>query len=486
MMLTQVVLAGEYFEIQVVDEETQRGVPLVELRTVSQQRYVTDNAGRVAFFEPGLMEGQTVFFSVSSHGYEITRDGFGFEGVRLKVVAGERAEVRLKRINIAQRLYRTTGQGLYRDSVMLKKPVPLKQPLSAGGVVGQDSVSMVPYGGKLFWFWGDTLRMSYPLGMYRMAGATSEWPGKGGLKTADGIDFHYFTDDEGFCRPMMEVKNPEGVVWSFGFATVPDQAGRERMVCHYSRRKGLTDELEHGMMIYNDDRQIFEVAKEWDLAEKWRFLDGQTVRVKVDGGVEYLYGGVTFPTVRVPASLEAVLDPSQYEAFSWGGDGWKWSKASGPTTVEDLMTRWKSGKVKEGDLRFLPKDAGHETRRVKLHAGTVRWNEFRRKWVMVATEHAYHEPKDYPSPLGEVWYSEADAPEGPFENAVKILTHKNMTFYNPVHHAVFDEEGGRVIYFEGTYTNQFVNSEPTPGYEYNQIMYRLDLDDPRLSKVFPR
>jgi len=41
--------------------------------------------------------------------------------------------------------------------------------------------------------------------------------------------------------------------------------------------------------------------------------------------------------------------------------------------------------------------------------------------------------------------------------------------------------GGRVIYLEGSYVNTFSgNPHPTPYYEYNQIMYRLDLSDPRL------
>ena len=40
-------------EIRVVDAVSGRGVPLVELETVNNLRFVTDNAGRVAFQEPG-------------------------------------------------------------------------------------------------------------------------------------------------------------------------------------------------------------------------------------------------------------------------------------------------------------------------------------------------------------------------------------------------------------------------------------------------
>ena len=44
-----------------------------------------------------------------------------------------------------------------------------------------------------------------------------------------------------------------------------------------------------------------------------------------------------------------------------------------------------------------------------------------------------------------------------------------------------DQNGGRFIYLEGSYTNSFSgNPHPTPYYEYNQILYRLDLADERL------
>src|SRR5256885_13961494 len=110
----QSAFKGDYFEIDVVDEQTARGVPLVELETVNHLRFVTDSAGRVAFYEPGLMN-QPVFFYVRSHGYEFPKDGFGYPGVRLETKSGERTVVRIKRLNIAERLYRVTGESIYRD-----------------------------------------------------------------------------------------------------------------------------------------------------------------------------------------------------------------------------------------------------------------------------------------------------------------------------------------------------------------------------------
>ena len=48
---------------------------------------------------------------------------------------------------------------------------------------------------------------------------------------------------------------------------------------------------------------------------------------------------------------------------------------------------------------------------------------------------------------------------------------------------MFDKENGRYIFFEGTYTNMFSgNPDQTPRYDYNQIMYKLDLAHPVLKK----
>ena len=86
---------------------------------------------------------------------------------------------------------------------------------------------------------------------------------------------------------------------------------------------------------------------------------------------------------------------------------------------------------------------------------------------------------------GSIYYSEADRPEGPWNRALKIVSHDEYNFYNPTQHTFFDQESGRVIYFEGTYTAAFTNAkEKTPLYDYNQIMYRLRLDDPRVVKAF--
>jgi hypothetical protein len=56
-----------YFGIEVVDQDTLRGVPMVELLTTSGIRLYTDSNGLIAFYEPGLMN-RKVWFAVSAHG----------------------------------------------------------------------------------------------------------------------------------------------------------------------------------------------------------------------------------------------------------------------------------------------------------------------------------------------------------------------------------------------------------------------------------
>ena len=88
------------------------------------------------------------------------------------LLATRKGLLTLERRNLAERLYRITGQDLYRDSLLLGRETPLAEPLGSGRVAGQDSVLAVPYRGRLYWFWGDTNRLSYPLGIFRTAGAT--------------------------------------------------------------------------------------------------------------------------------------------------------------------------------------------------------------------------------------------------------------------------------------------------------------------------
>lgn len=495
------VLAKEsmlrHFKITVVDAQTGRGVPLVELRTVSNIRYVTDSRGVAAFHEPGLMD-QEVFFFVRSHGYEFPTDGFGNRGVRLRVRPGGSATVKIQRVNIAERLYRVTGEGIYRDSVLVGDKVPVKEPLLNGKVVGQDSVMAIPYRGQLYWFWGDTNRPSYPLGNFAMSGATSELPGKGGLDPAVGVNLTYFVDKDGFSRPMAPLPEP-GLVWIDGLMTVPDDTGRERFVAGYDRLRRLGEPLARGMVLFNEEKQTFGPLTRFDLANPL-YPRGHPFRRTVDG-VAYYYFPFPYPNLRVRASWADIQRPNAYEAFTplvvgsrYAGIGskldhddkgtlrWAWKRNTEPLSPDQQRELITAGKLGADESPFDLRDGAGK--RVHAHRGSVFWNPYRKRWIMIVGEVG-----GSTSFLGEIWYAEADAPEGPWRRATKIVTHDRYSFYNPTQHPFFDQDGGRVVYFEGTYTNQFTGSPETPAtprYDYNQVMYRLDLADERLRpKIAP-
>jgi hypothetical protein len=294
----------------------------------------------------------------------------------------------------------------------------------------QDSVQAAVYRGRVYWFWGDTLRMDYPLGLFRMAGATTPLP-DAASEPDGGIPFEYFVDRETrFARAMMPLpERPQGVIWVSAIFTVPDHRGVQRLVGHYSRRKGLEAEYEQGIAVFDDDKQVFEPAKQLSLAETWRRPSGHPIFYN-EGGTKWLLFGSPTPNVRVPATLKDVLDPARYEAFTCskavskdtpvgplvGADGkpvWRWQKELSPLGSKTERQWVKQEMIKPEHARFCPAagalNAAAPADRVILHSGSVRWNGHRKRWLLVAGQVG-----GKPSLLGEVWYAEAIHPTGPF------------------------------------------------------------------------
>ena len=485
--------AAEPFGIRVVNGVSGRGVPLVELETVNHVRFVTDSAGWIAFAEPGLMNS-TVFFSVRSHGYAFPKDGFGFAGKALAIRPGGSATLKIKCVNIAERLCRLTGGGIYRDSVLLGKKTPLCQGLLNGRVFGQDSAQVAVYRGRAYWFWGDTQRPGYPLGHFQTAGATVELPASGRLDPTGGINYKYFTSASGFSRKMCPIADaPSTMVWIDGLAVVSDASGAERMTAHYSQMKSLSKRIGHGLAVWNDKKAVFESAGEFALDEKWRIPTGHPIRLTEEKR-QWLVFNKPWPVVRVAARLAALGDSKKYEAFTCLKPGsryargeskvhrdaggkvvWAWKADTDPIQQAEEKQLIAAGLLKASEARFQLRDAATGAE-VRLHRGSVRPNAYLKRWILIGCQAGGSS-----SYLGEIWFAQADSPTGPWRSAVKIVTHQKYSFYNPVHHAFLDSKEGRFIHFEGTYTNTFSGApRATPRYNYNQILYRLDLGDPRL------
>jgi hypothetical protein len=478
--------ADKYFKITVVDDQTGRGVPLVELETTGGVRYYTDSNGVVAFRELGLMN-RDVFFFVRSHGYEFAKDGYGYPGKALETTEGGSATLRIKRVNVAERLYRVTGGGIYADSVLLGEKTPLREPLLNAQVLGSDSVVTAVYKGKLYWFWGDTNRPSYPLGNFNVPGATSLMPDKGGLDPERGLDLSYFVDGKGFARETARMPG-DGPTWIFGLFVLND-GKQERMFATYMKVRKQLEVYERGLVEFDDEAKQFKKVTTFD--KDAPALPGGQPFLRKDGGVEYVYFGTPFPLVRVRADADAIKKAENYEAFTCLKEGtrledgeidrdggvprYAWTKKTPPAGPKELARLVRAGKLKADEV-WLPLEDVETGKRVQMHAGSVYWNEHRRRWVMVGVQ------TGGTSYLGEVWFAEADTPLGPWVYARKVVTHEKYSFYNPKQHAYFDKDGGRIIYFEGTYSDTFSgNPVKTPRYDYNQIMYKLDLADVRLA-----
>src|SRR5581483_2665898 len=152
------------------------------------------------------------------------------------------------------------------------------------------------------------------------------------------------------------------------------------------------------------------------------YPDGHPAIWKDTAGKEWVYFGNPLPTVRCPATFEAWQDSSTWEALK----------------PQESVKSAADGRM------------------VKLHSGSMAWNGFRKRWVTV-----FMEAFGKPSAFGELWYSEAESPTGPWGPAVKVLSHDNYTFYNPRLHPEFTPEGSPVLIFEGSYTREFAD-KPQP------------------------
>ena len=486
------------FRVRFIDQHTGRGVPAVEMRTNDGRSFVSDSAGMVALLEPDLF-GLSVFFRVRSFGYRFGEELFGVPGTILRIRRGGSTTLPLFRENVAERYYRITGTGIYRDSELLGDAPPSSALSKDPPPFGMDSALATVYGGRLFWIWGDTRVPSNPLGNFRATGATSELPGRGGLEPDRGIELRFFRDG-GSIRPMVD--SDHGVVWLDALRVGRDAAGRERLFATYRNIGSPMVTLEAGLVEFDDTQGRFRIAATY--GEDAPILPSGHVFPVTDDGRTYLHYDLA---VRSPADAESIRSIDRYEAFtplrrgaraSLGAAAlerdargrlvWGWKRDTPPMTRELWDRLVAAGHVtpREAWYRLMDTESGQA---ITPHHGSVRWNPHRRRWVMIRSEIGGA------SFLGEVYYAEADTPLGPWAYARKILTHartvpgkapqsaeeqETQTFYNPVHHPEFDRNRGRQIFFEGTLSATFSDSNPIPGYDYNQIMYSLDLEDPRL------
>lgn len=439
------VQAGEPCRIEVVERGSGWPVPLVELRTTHQLAFVTDNAGVAAVEAPELL-GREVFFHVASDGYEVPQDGFDFRGVRLRPEAGQTLRVEVTRTMIARRLGRLTGAGQFAESQRTGRELDWAE----SGVFGCDSVQTAVHQGRRFWLWGDTTLPHYPLGVFDSSGATTVALPLTSFEPPLRLRYDVFRDSRGRPRGITPMPGA-GPTWATAMVSLPDRSGTPRLVCSYMKIRGHLEEYEWGLAVWNETVGRFDRLKVlWTKSESTPkpppLPRGHAVPWRDEGGRAWLLFAHPFPTLRCPATFEAWQDPASWEVLNPP------AKLTAAGSDEDVRPH------------------------TGVHSGGLGWHPWRRRWVSV-----FLQSGGKPSAIGELWYAEAAAPTGPWGPAVKVLTHRNYSFYNPCLHLDFTPTNSPMLLFEGTYTKEFSgNPVPTPRYDYNQILYRLDLDDPRL------
>jgi hypothetical protein len=416
-------------------------VPGVELRTVHGVRLVSDNAGLIACDLPELM-GRETWFGVHGHGYEVRADGFGYRGVRLTPEPGKTIKVTVERTILARRLGRLTGAGLFAESQKLGEQLDWKE----SGVLGSDSVVTAEFGGRLHWFWGDTNLAHHPLGIFHVAAATTDGfapPARPPLRPS----FEYVTETgkDGGRRPRGVARLPgEGPTWLWGAVTLPDAQGKPHLVAVAQKVKGDMRAYRWDLVEWDAASSSFRALRTIWAADEAHptpppLPEGHAVPWTDGEGRRWMLFGNTFPTLRTPATYEGWRDPANWTSLA----------------AENVATT-------------------PDGRSIRAHRGHVAWHPWSRKWLAVFTEHGGRS-----SSLGEIWLAEAAAPTGPWTDARKVLSHADYSFYNPVLHPEFFRDDSPVIHFEGTYTTAFSgNKQPTPRWDYNQVLYQVDLSLP--------
>jgi hypothetical protein len=430
--------------IEVREQGSGLPVPLVELRTTHHQRFVTDNAGVIALDSPELM-GRETWFDVNGYGYSVKKDGFGMSGIRLTPEYGKTLRVEVQRDIVAKRLGRLTGSGLFAESQKLGEYSQTPET----GVFGCDSVQTAVYNGRLFWVWGDTTLAHYPLGIFDSTAATTDITpfSRLMLKPPLFLEYQYFTDNAEKPRGVAAMPG-DGPTWLSGCAVLPDKKGTQRLVAVYAKIQPPLEPYEYGLCVWNNAKESFEHLrtiwkKEQDLPwSKPLTPEGHALLWKDKQGKQWVFFGDPFPRLRCPATYEAWQNPDQ------------WEKLDPPSKLISAKEQ-------------LP---------VEPHSGSMVWSEFRQRWIAV-----FMQKFGKPAAFGEVWYAESREPTGTWGNVVKILSHGNYTFYNPCLHAESFSADAKVLLFEGTFAAMFADKpEMVPRYDYTQILYRLDLDDPAL------
>jgi hypothetical protein len=468
---------GQMFTLLVLDGKTKRALPGAQV-IMPHRTYVTDSSGAAAIYETGVMNSHATV-TLAADGY-VTATGVSVDltpGLTRQVTIDPDAS------QIAVRLYRINGPGIFRDRVLLGQSS--SQGLNAD-MISQDGPMTALYQGRVYWTFGDTNHESAGHSNYRGSAASSAIPVDAERWFPLGY-VHQIDGREAAIAPVSEFDNDGALAWPGGLASVPDARGTERLYSTFRIMNGKTgfDTLALGLGRYNDTTHVFERKLWFDLARPTQ--PGAHAFKVNDGAQSFLYYE---NLTRIPASEGGLLHPESYEAFTplqpdgtaehddTGRIRYRWRTQTAELGSDNVAGSGASnGERLFGQLRDARLEPG-APHRVPIKASARDYNPFRKRYVEVITE-------DQPNfvPLDATWYAEADTPMGPWVYARRITGAGSRSIYNPTI-APFRNNDAQIL-FAAVYAAPFIPAPPLPYYNYSVVMHMLDVNDLRTALPVP-
>ena len=512
------------FYIQVVDQETGRGVPLVLITTQDWVVWWTDSNGIATISESDLQPDPStgrsgdLWIYVSTWGYTDPANDpdAEFPGHGITVTPGSSARIELQRDILAERLYRFTGMGVFQDSLLAGIETPLADVTHAANVAGQDSTQVAVYKERAMYIFGDTLLRFDPFGVFSSTGASTTLD----VNASSFLELEYFSSDNG-TSPAQMVPVDDWFTWVQAFATLNPGTESESLLGFWATHDGDSmDTTAYGSMAWDEEAGYFQLLLNFTASAQTQYCtnpncsyvlwegahslvataSGEPCNASDPGAFVYL--ACPTPLVRFPARAEAFQSFDLWESYTPLKEGETLAQTDPQlerdTDTGDLVYGWKLGTGALGpddETSFI--DRGLMTRAesmfwdatvdaktgatLTLSGGDIQWSDHRQRWVYISQRNDDWE--------GEVWYAEAATLVGPYDRAVKVISHDDdddtcehdlgsYTFYNVVQ-LPFAAEGS-AIYVSGTFdaATDMENSARAnvPRYDYNNILYRLDLD----------
>ena len=215
----------------------------------------------------------------------------------------------------------------------------------------------------------------------------------------------YFVDDQGFARPTAPMPG-DGPTWISGLTVLKDAAARERMFAFYAKIRKMLEVYERGLAEFNPETKRFEKVVQFPDADNLcrRVSRRSSVSSSRTMGSNYVYYAIRIPLLphagrpgtpqgahgvrglHLPGTGHAASRSSRSTAVAEGRLHYGW-KTNTQLVRQDQQTKLiASRRIKPRRSRCSICATSTRARRCMAHGGSVYWNAYRKRWVMITVE----------------------------------------------------------------------------------------------------